>query len=413
MSQKSTNDLLSNALSALSSHRELIHEVYTKGSYTRNGSKLDRDAFVLHQNRIFVSDGRDSFRLSGLLTKFFDEVTQKQRLFELLGEQAGAQVHRISQLMDEYGKAIVAGGVEEADQITAQFHDACADLSDTFTSGISKLLNLAETNFAVVSSIEAKSRQNAHYLSQTRRFSDALDSLDRYGIERQLSVSFFNYDPLLQSYRDLISSRKSEWHTEITHLLRFFETYLYKLRDITPDVKRFRQFANFLQQNPGYELPELLEGHHRPLWMMRAPAIRPMAHADRSDASASDYLLDLASRLPSPKDIVLSKERPSGVIDRSANRPPERISLPPHHVALLSFARAAATSSVPVSALGWKNEHCADLKVSDEAWLLLVTSSRNIRRNPFAGLQYSFLERRGESRLSRNLFVRDVMVHGS
>ena len=405
------NDLLSTALSAIASHLDIIHDVYTRGSYTKNGSKLDREAYVLHQNRIFVSDGRGSFRLSSFLTKFFDELTQKQRLFELLGENAGAQVNRISQMMDEYAKAVTDGRIEDADHITTQFHDACAELSDTFSSGISKLLNQAETNFAVVKSIEAKSRQNTHYLLQARRFSDALDSLDRYGIEQQLNGGFYNFESLIQSYHDLISVRKSEWHTEISRLLHFFETYLYKLRDIAPDVKRFRQFANFLQQNPGYEPPELNEVHHRPLWMMRAPGITPVAYSDVNDATSADSLQEMAARLPPPKDIT-PRERQSGIIERRANRPPEKLIPPPHHVALRQFARAAADSLSPLSALDWRREHGQALKVSDEAWLLMVACSKDIQHKPFTGLHYNFMERRDATRLSRNLYVMDVMVHG-
>lgn len=409
---KLLNDLLSNALNAIAKHLDLIHEVYSKGHYIKNGSKTDRDAYELHQNRIFVPDGRDTYRLSSFITKFFDEVTQKQRLFELLGDNAGAQVNRISQLLGEYANAFFAGRVEDADLVSAQFHDACADLSDTFSSGISKLLNQAETNFAVVSSIEAKSRQNAHYLRQAGRFSDALDSLDRFGIEQQLEAGYCDFEPLAISYRTLISDRKAEWHTEISRLLHFFETYLYRLRSIAPDVKRFRQFANFLQQNPGYELPELEETHHRPLWMMRAAGINPVAYSDVRDVSSFEYLREIASHLPTPKEVVV-RERASGCIERSANKPTETLRLKPHHVALGKFAKAASRSSTPLSALGWKRQHFPDIGVPDEVWLLLVIHSKNSPRKEFSELRYQSIERRGESRISRNLYVRDVMVHGS
>lgn len=409
---KPQNDLLSNALNAIATHRDLIHEVYSKGRYIKNGSKTDRDAYVLHQNRIFVSDGRDTYRLSSFITKFFDEVTQKQRLFELLGDNAGAQVNRISQLLDEYAKAVFAGRVEDADHVSAQFHDACADLSDTFSSGISKLLNQAETNFAVVNSIEAKTRQNEHYLRQARRFSDALESIDRFGIEQQFGAGYCDFEPLAISYRTLISDRKAEWHTEISRLLHFFETYLYRLRVIAPDVKRFRQFANFLQQNPGYELPELEETHHRPLWMMRAAGINPVAYSDVRDVSTFEYLREIASQLPAPK-VVAVRERTPGRIERSANKPTETLRLQPHHVALCRFAKAASRSPTPLSALGWKRQHFPEIGVPDEVWLLLVINSKNSHRMEFARLQHHRIERRGESRISRNLFVQDVMVHGS
>lgn len=409
---KPLNDLLSNALNAIAAHRDLIHEVYSKGCYIKNGSRTDRDAYVLHQNRIFVSDGRDTYRLSSFMTKLFDEVTQKQRLFELLGDNAGAQVNRILQLMDEYASAVSAGRVEDADHVSAQYHDACADLSDTFSSGISKLLNQAETNFAVVSSIEAKSRQNAHYLRQAGRFSDALKLLDQLAIEQQLGAGYCDFEPLAISYRILIFDRKAEWHTEITRLLHLFETYLYRLRAIAPDVKRFRQFANFLQQNSGYELPDLEETHHHPLWMMRDAGISPAAYSDLRDASAYEYLREIASQLPAPADITV-RERVPGRIERSANKPTETLKLQSHHVALGRFAKAASRSSTPLSALSWKRQHFPDIGVPDEVWLLLVIHSKNSHRAEFSKLRYQRIERRGESRISRNLFVQDVMVYGS
>jgi len=409
---KSLNDLLSNALNAIAAHRDLIHEVYSKGRYIKNGSKTDRDAYVLHQNRILVSDGRDAYRLSSFMTKLFDEVTQKQRLFELLGDNAGAQVNRILQLMDEYARAISAGHVEDADHVSAQYHDACADLSDTFSSGISKLLNQAETNFAVVSSIEAKSRQNAHYLGQAGRFSDALKLLDQFAIDQQLVAGYCDFEPLAISYRTLISDRKAEWHTEITRLLHFFETYLYRLRAIAPDVKRFRQFANFLQQNSGYELPDLEETHHHPLWMMRDAGISPVTYSDVRDASAYECLREIASRLPSPAEITV-RERAPGCIERSANRPTETLKLLPHHIALGRFANDASGSSTPLSALGWKRKNFPDIGIPDDVWLLLVIHSKSSHRAEFARLHYRSIEQRGESRISRNLFVQDVMVHGS
>jgi len=409
---KPLHDLLSNALNAIAAHRELIHAVYSKGRYIKNGSKTDRDAYVLHQNRILVSDGRDTYRLSSFMTKLFDEVTQKQRLFELLGDNAGAQINRISQLLDEYSSAFFAGRIEDADHVSAQFHDACADLSDTFSSGISKLLNQAETNFAVVSSIEAKSRQNAHYLRQAGRFSDALESLDRFGIEQQLGAGYCDFEPLAISYRSLISERKAEWHTEIARLLHFFETYLYRLRAIAPDVKRFRQFANFLQQNSGYELPDLEETHHHPLWMMRDAGIRPIAYSDLRDGTTHEYLREIASQLPSPAEITV-RERVPGRIERSVNKPTETLKLQPHHVALSRFAKDASLSLTPLSALSWKRQHFPDIGVPDEIWLLLVIHSKNSHRAEFSKLQYHRIERRGDSRISRNLFVRDVMVHGS
>jgi len=145
---------------------------------------------------------------------------------------------------------------------------------------------------------------------------------------------------------------------------------------------------------------------------MRATGISPVAYSDVRDASSFEYLREIATQLPVRKDVIV-RERESGRIERSANKPTETLKLKPHHVALGRFAKAAFRSSTPLSALDWKRQNFPDIGVPDEVWLLLVIHSRNSHRKEFSRLRYQNVERRGESRISRNLYVRDVMVHGS
>lgn len=80
---KSGSSLIDDALGALPSNRDVITEAYERGSLVRTGDNA-RNIFVLQQFRILVSDGNDTYRLSRHLSRFFDELTQKQRLYELL-----------------------------------------------------------------------------------------------------------------------------------------------------------------------------------------------------------------------------------------------------------------------------------------------------------------------------------------
>lgn len=411
-------DQLSLALGAIANHRELIHSTYVSGRYTKNGSKQDREAYVLQQNRIFVPEGRDGYRLSSLLTRFFDEVTQKQKLYEQMGD-SGSKITRLSDLSYEYGNAVLDGRVDESDLVAEQFHGACADLADTFSSDITKLINQADTNFAVVKSISAKNRQNTHFLGQAKRLSDALNSLEKAKLDELFNAGTVDFNPLLKSYRVLITGRLDEWHSEIARLLHFFESYLYRLRDIAPDVKRFRHFANFIQQNPGYVPPEIdLSSHHRPAWMMRALPITLAAHSDPLNDSAFDYLSAISRNLPITKvthpSSTSNRERMVGVIERRADSDKRKFVIrpDPHRIALNRLAKHAAISTQPISALEWKRENSPELSIPDDIWLLFVLSAKDIDKPIFTRLQFDLVEHTGMSAISRNRFVRDVMLHG-
>lgn len=406
------NDLISTALNAITKHRGFIHEIYSAGGYTKNGSGTDRDAYELQQHRIFSFDGRDSYRVSNTFKRFLDDVTHRQKLYESLGDAAGPQVLRIAQLQSSYADAVISGHQSDADRISDDFNDACAELADTFNSGIGRLLNQSETNFGLVKSIDEKTRQNSHYLSQTMRFSNALGALDQYGIElgfadgRRVDMSL-----LEQPYRQMIGERKTEWHTALARLLHFFETYLFKLRSIAPDVKRFRQFASFLQQNPGYALPELEDTSHQPQWVMRAAAITTVTYSDVNAPAADEYLTGIARQLPAAREIV-SKERERGRLNRSVNKTEEMAPIPPHVVAIYAFAESAVTSLKPLSARDWKRENYPELGIPDDLWLLSVARLKHNPKGEFNHLAFHNVEWKGDSTISRNLFVEDVLVHG-
>lgn len=407
-----TTSLLAGAFDKLLKHQELIQQVYLNGNFRKDGTKNDRRAYELEQHRIFISGGKDTFLLSAPLTRFLDEVTQRQRLYDVLGEKASGQVNRVWALVGEYGKSVLAGRMDEADLAVDDFDMACAELADTFGTGISKLLHLAETNFAVVNSVDAKNRQNQHFLRQAKYFSSALKMLDALHIEEEIDTLYCDSDSLKNTYRMLILDRKIEWHTEILRLIQFFESYLYRLRELAPDVKRFRQFAGFLEQNPGYEPPDLEDTHHRPQWMMRDCGVRAVAYADPGDRTAFDYLREVSNSLPESKEST-SPAKVTGRIERRANKSVMVLRPPVHLIALSRFARAASKAISPLSALKWKRQNFPDMDVPDDAWLMLVIHSKDNHGSEFAGLRYQRVEHRGDAHISMNLYVQDVMVHGS
>lgn len=405
-------NLVHDALVALAAHRDVVAEVYERGTLVKTGENA-RDLFVLQQLRVLIPNGHDSYRLARPLSHFLDELTQKQRLFELLGNDIGALNDRVHQIRDEYTTAFLEGRPEEVDHAAAEFHGACADLSDRVTSSITRLLLQAESNFAAVRSLSAKERQNKHYLSQADKLSQALGSLARMSMQEFLDAEPERFEPLATPYRRLITDRLSEWNSELHRVTGILKAYLYKLRRIAPEVRRLRAFAQFLQQNPGYEPPDPLLRRDLPTWLLKAPGVVIRSHPQIDNHAFRPEFAAIAAKLPAPKVIVLVAPRAAGELTRRADSARRvKVTPPAHRVALERLGRAAFQATEPISALAWKRTNVPELGLADDIWLFLVMHSKHINRLPFKKLAYGPVERKGTAPISRNLYLSDIFLRG-
>jgi hypothetical protein len=402
---------LHTALDALSTHRELIGEVYDRGSVLRTAENA-RDVFVLQKLRILITDGHDSFRLSRHLTRFLDDLTQKQRLYELLGDDIGKLNDRVHKLRDEYVVHFMAGNVDDADSVAGDFHDACAELSDAVSSSIARLLLQAENDFAAVRTLAAKERQNRHYLDQAETLSKALGSLERMNMQDLLDSGSASYTALADPYRRLVTLRLNEWNTELNRVTGILKAYLFKIRQIAPDVRRLRAFARFLHQNPGYTMPDFEDRRVVPTWLLRDPGLRVTAHVEIGNDAISPELEAIARKLPAPRVTIRTPREAGSLAKRANDKQPLKISQPLHRVALQRLGHAALKSGAPISALSWKREHASDISVPDDIWLLLVLHSRDIDRTPFRRLAYQVVGHSGSAAISKNRFINDILLHG-
>jgi hypothetical protein len=402
------NHLL-DTLGAIAAHRELIGETYARGTSSRTAENAG-EVYVLQQLRIFLTDGHDRFRLSRHLTRFLDDITQKQRLYELLGDDIGNLNNRVHQLRDEYVSAVMDSQLDAIDAIAGDFHDACAELSDAVTSSISRLLLQAESDFAAVRTLSAKERQNKHYLDQADKLSQALGSLDRMNMQELLDSGMPAYAGLAEPYRRLITKRLNEWNTELSRVTGILKAYLYKLRQIAPDVKRLRAFSRFLHQNPDYTPPDFTDQRALPTWLQRDPGIRLDAYPDTADATLTDELEAIARKLPAPK-VAIRKQREAGSLSRrDADKEPVTITQPPYRIALHRLGVAALQSAEPISAVKWKRQHATGLDVPDDIWILLVLHSRDIDKLPFRRIAYQSIGQPGDAQISRNQYIKDVVL---
>lgn len=407
---KPGDSLLLAALGALASHRELVQEAYERGSLHRTPENA-RDVFVLHQHRILVTEGHDRYRLATFLKRFLDTVTQRHRLFEYLGEGILALNDRVYKLRDEFHQASIDGRTDDIDNIAGQFDDACAELSDAVAAGISTLLLQAENNFAAVNSLAAKKRQNEHYIAQAEKMGNAIGALSRMSMQDLLDASPI-YEALADPYRRLITDRLPDWNAELIRVTAILKAFLFKLRQIEPDVRLIRGFAKFLLQNPGYSTPDVPTGAHLPPWLMRDPGIRPVTYPDVLDDALGPELEAVAQTIktsPTPYRPV----RPPGALVRNSTDARSEIQLlPAYRIALRQMAVAAIKEATPLSAISWLRQHGKALAIPEDIWLLLVLHTQGLRRWPFIKLTYERVERRGPAAISRNVFLSDIRVHG-
>lgn len=406
----STHSLIHDTLGALATHRDLIEAAYTQGSIARSAENHG-DVVRLQQMRIFVADGRDHFRLSRNLTRFMDEITQKQRLFEMLGGNIEVLLDRLQKVREEYSLAFYDGRQRDMDQSAADFHDACAEIADVVTSSISRLLQQAESNFAAVGSMAAKERQNKHYLDQSEKLGMALNAMMRSHTLEDLEAHGEMFAPLAQSYRRLIYAQQIEWNTELGRIGRILNAFLYRLRQIAPEVRRLRSFARFLQQNPSYSPPALDEMKQVPEWLMRDPGIRPTAYPTfAGDGVFYPELVAIANKLPAPKVSIRPPQEAGELQRRSSDSKPIKLDYSAPRVALLRLALDAMESPRPLSAVWWKRKHAADLNITDDMWLLLVMHTEHLEKLPFTKVKHRRVSRFGDSRISANIFIKDVFL---
>ncbi len=385
-------------------------DAYERGSIVRMAENA-REIFELHQHRILVPDGHDAYRLSRNLMRFLDDLSQKQRLYESLGADIGKLNDRIHLLRREYNSAIAEGKIDDVDVVAGDFYDACAELSDAVSSSLERLLIQAESNFGAVRSLSAKERQNRYYLDEADKLSVALGSLERMNLQEELDLNPLTEATLAIPYRRLVTHRLAEWNIELLRVTGILKEYLYKLRQIAPDVRRLRDFVRFIHQNPGYTPPEVDQLRNLPNWALRDHGMTLTAYSDPGNSDTIDDIEQIARKLPAPKVEVRAPKSAGALVNGKSGRK-MTVLIPAHRLALQRFGHAALQSSVPISSIEWKRQHAADLGIPDDLWIHLVINSQSIDRAPFTRLRFEQASRRGPSPISRNVIISDVRVHG-
>lgn len=405
-----SQNVIQSTLQALGDHRELIEKAYERGTIDRT-SENARAIIILQQHQILVPNGHDQFRLSGLLVPFLRQITNRASLYESLGENIVGLHNRTQDLRREYSNVVTEGRIDDVDFVVGEFQSACFDLADAVSNSLTRLLIATESRFGVMKTLAGKMKQNEHYLLQAEKLSNGLSVLERSQSEYWAIYGADSlYDDLTQHYNVHITSRLKEWSSEILRIVHILRTYLFKLRQVEPDVRRLRQFADFLQQNPGYEPPDITDNRELPDWLQRDTGGRTVTYADTQDESCGPELEAIALRIPPVERIAVTKREP-GTLDSPAPKDKVKISAPAETKAMISFTVQAIRADKPLSARGWYRTESHSLDISEELWLFMLLAAQDFDYAPFNKASFAKLEGRQHD-ISQNLFVRDIHVHG-
>ncbi|MEO6321935.1 MAG: hypothetical protein ABIR56_14710 [Polaromonas sp.] len=245
---------MSQSVASIVAYLELLHanRHLVAAAYSHGGVAMDEDnqrrVRQLQQHRVLVPYLQDDFRLSPRLGRHLDEVLQRQRSYAV-GANFGELINRLAQLIAEYVNASHEGRLEDQDEYQSEFDIGVFELASLVGDELLNLRVITENQFANVSTLAEKRRQNEFYLNRAEKIGETIALLESEGLLGTLTGSSL-LKPLLDVYQHQVLSRLPQWratHMDITAVLK---AYLYRLRQVEPNARRIRAFAHFLRKHP-------------------------------------------------------------------------------------------------------------------------------------------------------------------
>lgn len=407
---------MSQSIDSIVSHLDLLYanRHLIAAAYCNGGVGLDEDnqrkIRQLQQHRVLIPYFQDDFRLSPSFVRHLDEVFQRQRSYAV-GANFGELINRLPQLIAEYVNASHETRLEDQDEYATDFDVGVFELASLVSNELLSLRVITENQFANVSTLAEKKRQNEFYLGRAEKIGEAISLLEGDHLLGTLEGSSL-LKPLFVVYQHQILIRLQEWratHMDITAVLKAF---LYRLRQVEPDARRIRAFAHFLRKNPDYHPPNVEEIHELPSWSSRFAGLRIKVHPDLSSSQTREALAEVARAIPSAK-ISIVKERTAGrLVEDGADKPVSVIRPKPVQLAFHRYLEAASLAIFPLSAVRWKRQQREFVGLDDDAWLLYaIHAIQMLGKGEKGGLRSFQVERReaplGHMR-SGNIVVTDM-----
>lgn len=399
-------------LEVLHANRLLIAAAYCQGGIALEDEN-QRRIRQLMQHRVLIPYFQQDFRISPTLGRHLDEVFQRQRSYAV-GANFGELTNRLRQLIIEFMTASHENRLEDQEDYAAEYDAGVFELASLINDELLSLRAITENQFANVSTMAEKQRQNEFYLDRAEKIGETIALLEGQSLLGTLSDSPL-LKPLLEVYQHQVLVRLAGWrstHMDITAVLKAF---LYRLRQIEPNARRIRAFAHFLRKNPDYQPPESESVQKLPAWSSRYAGLRLKTHPDLSISQSREALAEIAQSIPSAK-ISIVRERAAGrLINDGAVNSVRVIQPKPVQLAFHRYLQAACDALVPLSAIGWKRKQPEFSRLDDDAWLLYAVHSiemlgKSIKTGRLRGLEVKRYEAPNEHVRSGNIVIKDVAL---
>lgn len=399
-------------LDVLHANRHLIAAAYCQGGIALEDEN-QRRIRQLMQHRVLIPYFQQDFRISPTLGRHLDEVFQRQRSYAV-GANFGDLINRLRQLIIEFMTASHENRLEDQEDYAAEYDAGVFELASLINDELLSLRAITENQFANVSTMAEKQRQNEFYLDRAEKIGETIALLEGQSLLGTLSDSPL-LKPLLEVYQHQVLVRLAGWrstHMDITAVLKAF---LYRLRQIEPNARRIRAFAHFLRKNPDYQPPESEGVQTLPAWSSRYAGLRLKTHPDLSISQSREALAEIAQSIPSAK-ISIVRERAAGrPINDGAVNSVRVIQPKPVQIAFHRYLQAACDVLAPLSAIGWKRKQPEFSRLDDDAWLLYVVHSiemlgKSIKTGRLRGLEVKRYEAPIEHVRSGNIVIKDVAL---
>ena len=399
-------------LEVLHANRYLIAAAYCQGGIALEDEN-QRRIRQLMQHRVLIPYFQQDFRISPTLGRHLDEVFQRQRSYAV-GANFGELTNRLRQLIIEYMTASHENRLEDQEDYAAEYDAGVFELASLINDELLSLRAITENQFANVSTMAEKQRQNEFYLDRAEKIGETIALLEGQSLLGTLSDSPL-LKQLLEVYQHQVLVRLAGWrstHMDITAVLKAF---LYRLRQIEPHARRIRAFAHFLRKNPDYQPPESESVQKLPAWSSRYAGLRLKTHPDLSISQSREALAEIAQSIPSAK-ISIVRERAAGrLINDGAVNSVRVIQPKPVQLAFHRYLQAACDALVPLSAIGWKRKQPEFSRLDDDAWLLYAVHSiemlgKSIKTGRLRGLEVKRYEAPTEHVRSGNIVIKDVAL---